>query len=148
VLTSNTSAYDLVDAALRALEEHPELAVRLREVLGGVLGPGRQGDRLMTVREYAEHAGYCPRSIENFIHEGMPLVGEGRRRRVSVREADAWLRGRRRGEAARSPSRGLVGVEERARQDARRAAAAEQRRGPAHRHVRSATAGPRRGTTA
>jgi hypothetical protein len=82
MLTLEHFVYELVAAGLRALEERPDLADRFRAVLRLDELREPQDDRLVEVAEYAAHAGYCKRTIDNFIQEGMPLVGVGRRRRV------------------------------------------------------------------
>jgi hypothetical protein len=95
MLNLDPIAYELLDTVLQTVEKHPDLAARLRAALGVDRLPEPAEAKLLTVREYAEHAGYCSRHVENLIREGMPLLGKGRARRGCVREADEWLRGHR-----------------------------------------------------
>jgi len=111
--------YDILDAALRELEEHPELAARLRAVLGIERAPEPTPEQYMKVKQYADYARYSKSSIENFIKEGMPLAGKGTRRRVCVAEADQWLRQNRGRPEDDAASGATTDVGERARQDAR-----------------------------
>lgn len=55
----------------------------------------------MRIRPYAESRGFTYRTILEFVGEGMPSVGEGRRRRIVVREADRWVKTK----GARPPAR-------------------------------------------
>jgi len=128
MLDLDSITQELLEAVLQTLEKHPELARRLRALLGidRLLEPDHA--RLLTVREYAEHAGYCPRHVENLIRDGMPLLGQGRARRVCVHEADEWLRERRGKHPPDAPTQRLTDIAERARQDALRAHDREQRR--------------------
>jgi hypothetical protein len=65
----------------------------------------------VSVVEFAVRWSYSKREIETRIRRGLPLVGEGRARRVPLTEGDAWMR-----EQGESP------VIRRARAAARRAA--------------------------
>ena len=69
------------------------------------------GPSLRRAAEFAQHIGMCKRSVENMVTEGLPIVGKGRRRRVPVAEAVAWVRAGGAG----------AEIEKRARFDANRA---------------------------
>lgn len=64
----------------------------------------------MKVADYADRVGVCKRTVENWISDGLPIVGAGRLRRVPVDEADTWFRNLGKDED----------IVERARQKARR----------------------------
>jgi hypothetical protein len=79
--------------------------------------------RFMKVKAYAARVGYSQRTIENFIDEGLPTVGQRRLLRIDVEPADEWIRtlkARRRGQRD--------AVEEEAREDARRQGTVPHRR--------------------
>ena len=90
-LRSSISA-ELLEGFVWALETRPDLAERLRIQLLSA-GPAASTAAKMTVGEYAAHTRFSKRAIENFIREGLPLEGTGRRRRIPVNEADAWRKG-------------------------------------------------------
>jgi hypothetical protein len=50
--------------------------------------------KFMRVKTYAARTGYSQRTIENFMTDGLPTVGEHRLRRVDVELADEWIRNR------------------------------------------------------
>jgi hypothetical protein len=78
--------------------------------------------KFMKIKEYAARTGYSPRTIEYFMDEGLPTVGEHRLRRVDVEPADEWIRGR----AARVQDE-RTAIEDDAREDARRRGTASAR---------------------
>ena len=80
--------------------------------------------KFMKIAAYARRTGYSVRTIENFLIEGLPTVGERRLRRVDVEAADEWIRGR-----VVRDREGRDAVEEEAREDARRGGRARRRRG-------------------
>ena len=48
-------------------------------------------EEYLTVQQYADRWQVSVRTIESRITSGLPLVGEGKMRRVPVQQADAWL---------------------------------------------------------
>lgn len=89
-------AQELLDALVHRLETDPQLSNRLREVLA----PDRaEGASLafMRVDEYGVRRGVARCAVERWMREGMPVIGNGRGRRIDVERADAWLRARTRG---------------------------------------------------
>jgi hypothetical protein len=46
----------------------------------------------LTVVNFAKRWNYSKRQIETYIRQGLPLVGQGRARRVAIAEGDAWMR--------------------------------------------------------
>jgi excisionase family DNA binding protein len=108
-------AEELLEALTKQLRTHPTLRDELRSILAIETNPSAPIERThVTVSAYAEHLGLSKRTIENLIREGLPLVGRGRRRRIPIVEADAWMKNER-GDAA---------IERRARRDAQRSATA------------------------
>jgi hypothetical protein len=77
----------------------------------------------MKIKEYAARTGYSQRTIENFMTEGLPTVGEHRLRRVDVEPADEWIRNR-----AASDRDERDGFEREVRDDARRGGSQRRRR--------------------
>lgn len=71
----------------------------------------------MKVAEYAAYRGFCKRTIETRLREGMPIEGRGRHRRVNVKKADEWFTGRGIDIYIADEQRAAE-VEEKARQDA------------------------------
>ncbi|MBN4050262.1 excisionase family DNA-binding protein [Desulfobulbus sp. AH-315-M07] len=104
---------DLVDNTLRLLVErlraNPELVSELRSILvvDGVKVAKRPYE---TVDGFAERVGVSRRTVDTWIHQGLPVVRSGRLRRIPVEEADAWLKA----------GGGDAVIERRARLDARR----------------------------
>jgi hypothetical protein len=80
--------------------------------------------KFMKVATYAARTGYSTRTIETFITEGLPTVGQRRLRRVDIEPADEWIRKRAAHERDAQDS-----VEREARDDARRGRSARRRRG-------------------
>ena len=78
--------------------------------------------KFMKVATYAARTGYSARTIETFITEGLPTVGQRRLRRVDVEPADEWIRNRAARERDDQDS-----VEREARDDARRGRSARKR---------------------
>jgi hypothetical protein len=85
--------------------------------------PGAPPVKFMKIADYARRTGYSVRTVENFLVEGLPSVGERRLRRVDVEAADEWIRGR----AARDQA-DHDAFEEDARRDARRGGRARRGR--------------------
>jgi hypothetical protein len=81
--------------------------------------------KFMKIAAYATRTGYSTRTIETFIGEGLPTVGERRLRRVDVEPADEWIRT----QAPRERDAQDAIIDE-ARKDARRARAGSTRRRP------------------
>jgi len=76
---------------------------------------GLPAPEFMKVDEYATRVGYSPRTIANFIREGLPTVGRRRLLRIDVEAADEWIRTLR---ARRQEARDSIAQE--AREAARR----------------------------
>ncbi|MGO9000318.1 MAG: hypothetical protein ACLQVI_43890 [Polyangiaceae bacterium] len=79
--------------------------------------------KFMKIAAYAARTGYSTRTIETFIGEGLPTVGERLLRRVDVEPADEWIRT----QATRERDDQDAIIEE-AREDARRAGPGPKRR--------------------
>jgi hypothetical protein len=45
----------------------------------------------LKVADFAKRWGFSKREIENRIRRGLPIVGEGRARRIVVAQGDAWM---------------------------------------------------------
>jgi hypothetical protein len=78
----------------------------------------------MKIADYARRTGYSVRTIENFLVDGLPTVGERRLRRVDVEPADECIRTR----AARELDH-QDAFEREVRDNARRGRSARSRRG-------------------
>lgn len=83
----------LLEESVQYLREHPEVVAEIRKILAPPIeAVGDTVPEFMKVAEFAQHIGMCKRSVENMVTEGLPIVGKGRRRRVPVAEAVAWIR--------------------------------------------------------
>lgn len=70
---------------------NPELARRVGAAFFGSVMSSGLTVLFMTKQEYAEHIAYSVRTLDKLIDAGLPTRGKGRRLRIPVREADAWM---------------------------------------------------------
>src|SRR5438067_1774403 len=100
---------------LDVVEGDPELRRRVGVLVHEAIAPTTPKTEptaiYMRRGAYAKRVGVCVRTLDAYRDAGLPCVGEGRRLRIDVAAADAWLK---RYEAP------VADVEERARREARR----------------------------
>jgi len=85
-----TVVRSVMEAIVKIGTDDPDLAKRVGLALVGP-GSSEPGVLQMTVAEYAERIGFSERTVRNFIHAGLPTTAKGRRRRIPVQQADAWV---------------------------------------------------------
>ena len=85
---------DLLVEVLDAIERDPELAARVRRLLGVAPPVAEPTPIYERVASFARRVSLSERSIWTLASEGMPMVGSGRGRRVDVARAIAWIRER------------------------------------------------------
>jgi hypothetical protein len=113
----------LTDQRVEVLRGRPDTgAMSNMTAVPGAAGPEAPPSKFMKVASYAARTGYSTRTIETFITEGLPTVGQRRLRRVDVEPADEWIRNRAAHERDDQDS-----VEREARDDARRGRSARRR---------------------
>jgi len=80
----------VMEAIARIGSEDPALAQRVGLAL---VGPMSSEPSVLQVKvaDYADRIGFSERTVRNLIKAGLPTTGSGRRRRIPVQQADAWM---------------------------------------------------------
>ncbi len=114
-MSSSNFVLGMLREAIQEARRDPDVLADLRELIA-LLASSTPDKAIVeppavytTVAEFAMRCGFSKRHVENLIRQGLPIVGQGRGRRVPIAQADSWL--------ANSTDKG---IEERARRDAAR----------------------------
>jgi hypothetical protein len=80
-----------VRAELQAMRDRLDQLLGMPEPANQPAPPIQDERVRMPVCDFARARGYHPDTITKWANLGMPHVGQGKARRILVREADAWI---------------------------------------------------------